>query len=159
MSLVISQSKRILLPLLINEPKKWRFRREMGSFVSFFPFPPRSSPFSSFSKTNAGVAWEQIPAACTAASQPFPLLTGVRLQMVNDGISGRQGGLQRRFTVEPVSKKSSLTPSQWVTFPNPPRRAGADVNITIVLHQTLVSYQGSRRLCPPPSPAGGTMEF
>lgn len=68
MPLVRSQSEGILLLLLINEPEKRRFRREMGPFVSFFPFPPLSSPFSFFFKTNTGVAWEQIIAACITAS-------------------------------------------------------------------------------------------
>lgn len=104
-------------------------------WVHLFPFPrsPRSSPFSSLFKTNAGVAWEQIIAACIAASPPFPLLTGVRLQMVNDGISGKDLGkvaLEERLYCGVGQQKDLLYTLTVGDLPKPP---------TIVLLQTLVS--------------------
>lgn len=141
MSLVISQSKRILLSLLINEPKKWRFRREMGSFVSFF-LPPLSSPFSFFFKTNTGVAWEQIIAACIAASQPFPLVTSVRLQMVNDGISGKDlGKVAFKGPGLPWSrsaKRSPLRPHSGWPSQTPHAVLVAAVDIVVEFHLPLL---------------------
>lgn len=103
MPLVSSQSKGILLLLLINEPEKRRFRREMGPFVSFF-LPPLSSPFSFFFKTNTGVAWEQIIAACITASLcrfPADQRSAADGKWWNFRKRLEQGGLQRtEFPVE-----------------------------------------------------------